>query len=408
MKQSKIIRSILSIFLALSFCVPTEAFANAYVPQSIEEINRVNASKYALSFVEAVCHGSSYDSGKVISFLGEDNRLAGYCVDILNNGNPNGYVVIKFADNQPVVSEYCLESGANNPYKDIIERNGIEETSNIFYSVGANEYQVYAEEERAFIGFDNEKISIAQFEEYKSEVQAAKLEVQAADVKIAEEFEINAVSASNAGLAEKQIVYSSVDNKTVITNMYEGTVKEQAYIPGGNMAYYCQNDVYDNGLYYACAVVALCNMMKYLKSRGFTKISSDFKTLYNELWKYSGTVTLNDENGRHGSTDFADTWAGAATYLETLGYTAGYDTYLLQLYSDFKRDIKLGAPCLLSYTTGNVFSSGHCVFVAGYTETTSYQYLCVVDGWENRYTRYFNYNGFNYGRKKGGALSVAR
>ena len=334
--------------------------------------------------------------------------MAGYCVDILNNGNPNGYVIIKFADNEPVVSEYCLEAGANNPYKDIIERNGIEETYSIFYSVGANEYQVYAEKEKAFIGFDNEKISIAQFEEYKSEVQAAKSEVQTADVKIAEEFEMNSLSASNAGIAEKQIIYSSVDNKTVITDLYEGDPKDQTYIPGRNMAYYCQDDVDDNELYYACSVVALCNMMKYLRPRGFTKISSDFKTLYNELWKYSGTFIVDHGNGKQGSTDFENAWSGAATYLETLGCTAGYDTYLLPLYSDFKRDIKLGAPCLLSYTTGNVFSAGHCVFVAGYMETTSYQYLCVVDGWTSRYTRYFNYNGFSYGRKNGGALSVAR
>lgn len=151
MKHSKIIRSILSFFLALSFCVPANVVANASVPQSIEEINRVNASKYALSFVDVVCDKSNLESGEVISFLGEDDELAGYCVDILSNGFPSGYVIIKFADNEPVVAEYCIDTGAENPYKEIMKQNNITtKTADRFYSVGSNEYQIYLKKENAF------------------------------------------------------------------------------------------------------------------------------------------------------------------------------------------------------------------------------------------------------------------
>lgn len=397
MKHSKLIRQILSVVLTLSFCVPIEAFAttNSVTQQDVEEINKANASKYALSFAEAICGETNFDSSEVVSFLGEDDGLAGFCVDLKKNGAPNGYVVIKFSNNEPVVSEFCFEVGAENPYKEIVNHYDIADTSNIFYSIGSNEYYVYAEEKNAFFGLNNEKISTTEFEEMKSEVSEYKTSSSLLETS----------SIQNINNIEKQITYSSVGNSDVISDSFTGSVKEQVRISGAGTIYYEDDDVYNNGLKYACGVVAVCNMMKFLRTKGFTKISSNFPTLYNKLWEETGTITLNDENGIHGTTEFGGAWGGAVTYLEELGYMASYDSYSLTLYSDFKRDLKNGYPCMLSYATQNIFK-GHMVFVTGFTETSSYQYLCVVDGW-NKYARFLNFNGFSYVRKNGGSLAAA-
>lgn len=52
----------------------------------------------------------------------ENENISGYCVDILEDGYPNGYVVVKFSDNNPVVSEFSLGENIRNPYAKIMER----------------------------------------------------------------------------------------------------------------------------------------------------------------------------------------------------------------------------------------------------------------------------------------------
>lgn len=200
--------------------------------------------------------------------------------------------------------------------------------------------------------------------------------------------------AHSVSESEKQITYSSITNQTVISSSYEGSVKDYGRINDNEMWYYCSGDVYDNGLTYNCAVVGLCNAMRYIRTEGFTKISSNFVTLYNDLWKLSAATSS------HG-TFFESAASGAVDYLHERGYTAAYNLYWLSLYSDFKRDINDGLCCTLSFAAS---STGHAVFVPGYLETSSYQYLCVIDGWDSRYTRYLNYNGFNYTRKNGWCL----
>lgn len=46
-------------------------------------------------------------------------------------------MIIKFVDNAPVISEFCIEEGAPNPYVALITNYGI--TGNLlkFYSIGA-------------------------------------------------------------------------------------------------------------------------------------------------------------------------------------------------------------------------------------------------------------------------------
>lgn len=97
----------------------------------------------------------------------ENENISGYCVDILEDGYPNGYVVVKFSDNDPVVSEFSLGENIRNPYAKIMERANIETDAAIFYSVGSNDYQVL-DTSRNVIALDNstELVSEKEFAVY--------------------------------------------------------------------------------------------------------------------------------------------------------------------------------------------------------------------------------------------------
>lgn len=76
-------------------------------------------------------------------------------------------------------------------------------------------------------------------------------------------------------------------------------------------------------------------------------------------------------------------------------------------YSKFVSNLDSNKPCLFTY--GAKFGDhkgGHAVFVAGYVDTSSYQYLKIADGW-NSYLRYINFNGYSYSRKNGWAFTIS-
>lgn len=134
--------------------------------------------------------------------------------------------------------------------------------------------------------------------------------------------------------------------------------------------------------------------------RGLYSIDRDFKTLYTNLWN---RISPDSSGAGTGSKAVS---AGKA-YLKSLGYKCSTNSFLFDLYSDFTKAIDADKPCILAY--GAIFNGeqgGHGVFVTGYVETTSYQYLQVADGW-NSYLRYINYNGYDYTFKDGWSFTVS-
>lgn len=217
---------------------------------------------------------------------------------------------------------------------------------------------------------------------------------------IAEQIKEEKQAASTKNMSRNSILYSDLDGYSVISGIYEGVLEDEKTISGArNIIWYGTTDVENSNETYACSVVALCNLMKYYQLRGFDKISTSFTTLYSNLWRYALTLS----NG-HTSAMFIP--LAAEKYIEELGYNCSFDEYLLNLYSDFTRDIKNDKPCMLSYRAKfGPKKDGHTVFVIGYVKTTAYQYLHVADGW-NTYSRYLNYNGYDYSLKKGCSFKV--
>ena len=154
--------------------------------------------------------------------------------------------------------------------------------------------------------------------------------------------------------------------------------------------WYCQDHVENNNRTYACSVVALCNLAKYYRERGYDKISRSFTTLYDTMWEKAGTNSS-------GTTSNGNEAPAAKAFMEDLGYSCSYDSYLFDSYSDFTRDLGNNKPCIFTY--GAKFGSksgGHAVLAVGYVETT------------NDYLRYINFNGYDYTRKDGWSFSVSK
>lgn len=388
--MKRIFAFLLSLIMLLSLSVPvfaaeTEAF---YTQDEIYNINKVNVGKYAMSFIDTIYNDSSLEAGDIFVFYSENDNISGYCVDVIKGGSPNGYVIVKFSANNPVVSEFVLGTGIENPYTMIMKEANIENDDAIFYSIGSNDYQILDLNRGVAVDDTSEIVSEKEFKGYKECARVAK---QAAD----------GVTISN----DEGLNYSDLDGWTVVSDEYEGTVKEdgEKTINGADSisTWYCSDDVEANEKTYACSVVALCNLMKYYRSRGYDKISSSFTTLYDELWSHAGTNSS-------GTTSNGKEAPAAKKYLNNLGYTCSYTSYLFDNYSDFTKDLGNNRPCIFTY--GAKFdnkSGGHAVLAVGYVDTSKYQYLKIADGWNN-YLRYINFNGYNYSRTDGWAFNVSK
>lgn len=389
--MKKFLSLLLSVVLFTSMSGNVLAAEANTVPSQDDIIaqNEINVAKYADSFVDSIYSGAGLEAGDVITILNEDDAISGYCIDIMNGMEPNGYVVVKFSNNEPVISEFCIEDEVTNPYKEIIEESGITGDNLTYYSIGPNEYHVYDSQSDVICGLENELVAVTEFEEYKTQVQEYKTEMASQSVMTVDDTQ------------EDHINYSALDGWSVVSDSYEGTVNSQDTIPGaGSISYYCSSNVDAIDETYACSVVALCNLMKYYRSRGFDEISSSFSTLYSKMWSYAGTSST-------GGTTNGDEPGAAKKYLEELGYSCSYKSYLFDTFGDFKSAIGDDKPCLFTY--GAVFGDskgGHAVLAVGYVDTTSYQYLKIADGW-NSYLRYINFNGYDYTRTDGWSFTLS-
>lgn len=377
--------SLISIFLVvimLFSTMPFTAFAKG-------DDNKINIAKYAISFVNSIYGESKLKTSDVIEIINEDDALSGYCVNIVNNSNPNGYVVVKFSNNEPVVSEFSIKSGVENPYTEIIEKSDhVQSNKMTYYSIGPNEYHIYSPDDNVVLGVD-ELIPVKEFKDYKIEVKAHK-----------DKSSKQSESLSNSDQFKGDFNYSSLDGWSVVSSTYSGTKTAGTTISGANsISYYGTSDVNAANKTYACSVVALSNMMKYYKYKGKSSIDSTFSTLYSSLWTHAGTNSS-------GSTSNGSEAPAAVAYMSSKGYSISYDNYWFDYYSDFTRDADANKPMIFTY--GADFGGtpgGHAVFCVGYVTTTDYQYLQIADGWTSS-LKYINFNGYSYSRKDGWSFTA--
>ena len=360
---------ILSILLGLHPKTSQGKESDSYQKQALE-----NACSYALSFAKKFADDDNLMVGDVLTFFDEEDQIAGYCISILNKQENNGYVTVKFSDHIGVISEFCLDSGVQNPYSEIISHFKISSCDLKYYTIGADNYQILDLTAQHVYCFSNEVMSISKFQEMKAQERAYK-----------------------KSQPEDKAFYSGLDGYTVISDTYTGTINtSKTIVGGGSIIYYASDIVSTYGFTYACSVVADCNLLKYIRSRGFYNVTSSFYTLYNTIWNYAGTTS-------GGGTLLGAEPGAAKHYLEDVGYSCSYS--YVNSFNSFMNNLNLEKPCVFAY--GAFFGGsigGHAIFVVGYVDTSAYQYLRVADGWHT-YLRYINYSGYSYLYKAGWAFT---
>ena len=379
---------------------------------------------------------TAYES---IQIYDEEDLLSGFCVSLKKNETPSGYVVIKFTqDGEPVVSEYAVDENMEDVYDEIEQT--VEKTKGKkpkkknkeekkLYSFTPNDYFISANEGNNETFFDNtgKEMSKEDFKAFKKEMKKQKKEM----LKIKKEQKKEEIARRKAEkkaidpeLLEEEIVYSGIDIGVggsaitsagqAISNTYSGVIRNEEtdkkdLESADNEFWYTSGSV-GNGLHPACTIIAMMNVLKwysYNKGSAAHYNPDNFNLVYNYLYRTAGTTaeTVDGKTGYYTQWDRIGPTMNA--YFAQYGHTCISDGYWLVLFSDFKRDIDAGKPCMFGYNWNTVNGSrdGHHVFVCGYTITTENKYLRVADGW-TRGTKYLNFSGCSYKATQGVSFTI--
>lgn len=391
MKFKKLFKSIAAITLAVCLSIPANAAAvtqSAPTLEEIAELNRINASKYAVSFIDEIFNSPGLQFGCVSEIYDEYDRVSGYCVDLVNGDDPSGYVIIDITTGQPVVMDFCIEPNARNPFDTISETFELPENDEFYYSFEPFDYHVFVPQNNILAGRDGKTELTQSFEIYKANVASTNVS------------ECRNQNLSGSVDTNSNREYSYVDD--VITATYEGKYVDSDWIYGADrMLFYSDYEITDLGYDYCCGIAFACNLMKYYHdARGMTKISDDLRILYPVL--YSGAKAAD------GTAKVGNVVDSILVYLENVGYKYKYGTYWLKLFSDYRRDVKKDQPSMFNFSGWDLFQRevGHGVLVVGYLETEDYQYLIVADGWTS-VPHFLNYSGSNFIGQSGGTFYAA-
>lgn len=419
MKRTK---RIISFLVAFSICVASYCSMGAGNSQV-----GVTPAEYVQSFMNTTDPDKKLLAGETIEIYDENDELSGFCVSLTKDGGANGYVVIKFYEDEdgavkPVVSEFCSEQGVENIYQEIVqderqeitpaaEAAALNRQEKKIYSLGPNEYSVEVTQDGEPV-YANYTAPLMTKEEFKEQKKIAKerkklakqkQKEQRAAAKAQKKVEKTAVQQAEG----PSIVYTAApptfDNAgKVLVDKYSGSVNSQNSIPSPNLNYIVQADTETFMNSFACGVVAGLNLLYYYDSHGYPNMFSDLSTMYDvysDLWNKSNTKVNKINNGiKYGTTINTDLYKAIKSVVESKGYALSYDHYWFDhWFSDYVRDINADKPILVLYNYINAEhkEDGHFVLAVGYVRTSQADYLQVQDTW-HRELRYMNFSGFSY------------
>lgn len=340
---------------------------------------------------------------ETVEIYNEDGLLSGFCVSLERDNQPSGYVVIQFNANEPVISEYTTDENAKNIYDEILKTTNRADTQSEkkIYSFLPNEYVIPQNEngQEIYVGFSGEILDADAFELSKEDAKEIKAYMR--DAERAERETRNQSKTrqnQNEAKAEIGIIYEPLSVQTrggkydhssvFFSDSYSGTVSASKNIPGYNsFTIYGSDDVDGFTKEYACSVVAMLNLVSYVSSNGYNGafLNNSANDTYTKLYELAGTT---------GSSTYSDKIKPALVnyFKGNTRHRCSVDEYWFTYYSDFTRDLNNNKPCMIgvSYNKPGGGESGHQVFVVGYVQTSTDNYLRVTDGWDNTKTRYFN------------------
>lgn len=390
------------MYLLLALIISCSSLRLVYANDGYK--HNITPAEYAKSFIDIVTPENDLTADEIIEIYDENENLSGYCVSLYDNNLENGYVVIKFSNNNPVISEYSIGKGVKNIYYNIAEKvdediSGEVEPSGEkkIYSFEPNNYNVgfLSKDNEVIIGSYEEKIETTrEFKEYKEISKQRNREIK----------ENYIAKNKNQTTADEELtLYEGVSDEksasSVIFDSLTGRIISRGCIDdGASIAYFSQDDIIHGTGRYACSVVALTNLMLYFDLTGKDMMPLGMADTFNTLWQYSQTTCHEIKNGVElGGTDPDKKGPAAKRYIEEQGYNCTITSYDFPDISEttfnlMKTHINNNRPLLIGYNHGN---EGHAVLGVGFIKLDNGLYFGVADGW-NREVRYIKYDAGGY------------
>ncbi len=402
--MKKIRTVIIILMLVFGMILNTSAFPGE--DQTRAEGRGVTAVEFAQGFIDEYEPDKHLIAGESINIYNDNDMVIGFCIDLLKDGEPSGYVVIKLTEEGPIVEEFAVEEGTPNLYDSItskapVSRSVAMNAEKKLYGFGPTEYVVPMQEsgETVYIDYTGEKLSEKDYGEkveFFYEVQGITAEERSVEKGLT--YACEAVLGNADAESADAFTGAYVDGYDVICTRNEFLTNKGETTSSNFLRGYAKGKIYDDDTFikmgkYACAPVAMTNLASYFLSNGYPMAfirSSEWET-FNRFWTLSETVVIGvSGNTQYGGTAIVKQADALKAYFKERGYSVTVSEFPSTTASPFKSHLKTNNPCLFDYITYfNGKKSGHTVFVMGYIETTKSDYLYVADGW-NSSGRYLN------------------
>lgn len=416
-------KKICSVFLVLALTV-----TSLFVPSVSSESTGITPAMYVQSFIDVVEPDKNFTTGETVEIIDENDNLAGFCVSLLRNSHPSGYVVVRFDEQGPIVSEFVTECNVGNLYDEIAGKGDPvlkNSERKVLYGCGIDEYVI--EQERngreVFLDHTGQEFGLREFNNRKENTRLLKSQMQETRNATISTARVGEISNERSGIytATSTPVYNSWD---CIDDYYLGTFQDVVVITDfAAYEIFGEWDVVCNTNRYACNVAAMLNLVSYAGARHYTNAfynSSPWQT-FNLLWNLSGTTfshtttIYNPEDETHqqyrenvtiGVTTVGNVKSAIENYFNNYtSFDCTVDEFVLnKSFNVFVQNIDNDYPCMFDYI-GASSNVGHSVFVKGYLLTSSDNYLVVDDGWYP-YPRYLNFSGYSFTQKYGRAIRI--
>lgn len=368
--------------LLLSFLV-AGSLSQAAIAEEIESSSEgilftpEMAVEFAQDFVDSVNPSGDLTASGTTKLYEPSGQAIGYIVDYISDyGDPNGYIIFDNSD-ESLISEYCFDEGAINPYVAAVESS---QTSS-FRSL-QEPIETKAVKTSSFVYAAVDPNDGSGVDMYGDEVLPQE---SASMLRSPISGSWDDVFLGNFGSA----LYTIVDAQTVpqFISFSETQIEQMT----GK---------------YACGVSAMLNAAcHYMKSDfSYSQISS----YYSDLWNRSGTSVYKVEGGiSYGETYSSNYGPALKSFLASKGVNviqaqqngASFDFYKTTIQSGDVAIFSCGIN--LPNSDGVIGRSGHSMTVEGYATLSSnstgayFNALVVADGWtSNARCLNFGYGGY--------------
>lgn len=335
--------------------------------------------------------------------------ICSYCVSFVSAGSPCGYIVID-SDRNAVnnVTEFCFSG--EGIYDILCLNYGIAPKNvaneKILYSTGFFDYAIPVDTEATV--FYNST------DELMNKQTLIKQCTKTADAKeaIADSRSLYLQNVESSPIysveSDKESYYEGFFTSGTLPSSGNYSTKTiigaSTFIPSTMSSLRASGGFSGN-----CTPTAATNILSFYKEkRGFSSIGSSRKNIYDGIVSNSGW----NQFGNVGMT-FSQATRGMKSVVNGAGYSFSSDTYWLNLWSDWKRDLGNDFPILTSVygykqNAGSWEDVGHAIVAVGYREYESgAKYLRVYDGWNTTNDKYIYFNSNYFTSVNGVCIKVS-